>query len=174
MVHQPVEVAEHERLLTHIAVDAGADVVFASHAHLLRGCEVYKGKTIYHGLNNFVQWNPKLSPAYSGKRGLDPVYDAWIAKRVERFGFIPDPEYPTYPFHPDSIYTVAAKCVIEDKQLVKTLLVPMIVPKSGITQVVQRRSGGQQIFDYMRMITKEARLNAEYEWEGDDILICRA
>lgn len=174
MVHKPALVADHERFMCHIAIDAGADVIFSTHSHLLRGCEIYKGKTIYHGLNNFVMWVPGLSPHYKGKRSKDTAFgngEEWVKRRVERFGFIPDPEYPTYPFHPDSIYTAAAKCIIENGKIVGTKYVPLLVDKEGVTNVVGRSNGGQKVFDYMVKITEEAGLNVSYEWDGDDVLI---
>lgn len=173
-VHKPASVPDHERLLSRIAIDSGADVVFSTHSHLLRGCEIYKGKTIYHGLNNFVMWVPSLSPNYKGKRSKDTKFgnsNEWVQKRIERFGFVPDPDYPTYPFHPDSIYTIAAKCIIENGKIIDTLYVPMIVDKEGITHVVGRENGGQAVFDYMVNITEEAGLNVRYEWVGDDVRI---
>ena len=39
------------------AIEAGADVVSSSHSHILHGIEIYKGKTIFHGLNNFIAAN---------------------------------------------------------------------------------------------------------------------
>ena len=143
-VHQPVTVASYERLLAHAAIDNGADTVMASHAHLLRGVEIYKQKAIYHGLNNFVMWVPHLSPAFKGK-----IFDTensrneeWIKARTKRFGFVPDPEYPTYPFHPESVYCMTAKLVIEDKKIVSNRLIPMKVEKTGIPYVHGRTETG--------------------------------
>ena len=174
MVHKPALIADYERLICRLAVDAGADVIFATHSHLLRGCEIYKGKVIFHGLNNFVMWVPSLSPVYKGPTGKDTAYGnhkEWVKKRVERFGFVPDPDYPTYPFHPDSIYTICAKCIVENGIITESKYVPMIVDKEGVTRVVSRLNGGQAVFDYMEKITREAGLNAHYEWDGDDVRV---
>lgn len=35
-------------------VDAGADVIFGCHAHVLQGYEIYNGKTIIYGMGNFI------------------------------------------------------------------------------------------------------------------------
>ena len=51
-VHRPVTVAAWERLLSHIAIDNGADAVMGSHSHIAHGVGVYKGKAIYHGLTH--------------------------------------------------------------------------------------------------------------------------
>lgn len=174
IVHKPVKLADYETVVTHAAVDAGADIVTSSHSHILHGIEVYKGHTIYHGLNNFIAWVPSLRPDFKRKGGkatalFDP--EEWARKRVERFGFVPDPEYPTYPFHPEAIYTAAAKCLVENGKVVKTGYIPMLVGKDGVTRMVTRDSGGQLVFDYMEKITRQAGLNARFTWEGDEVVI---
>jgi poly-gamma-glutamate synthesis protein (capsule biosynthesis protein) len=172
-VHRPVTVGAYERLISHIAIDNGADAVMASHAHLLRGVELYKNKAIYHGLNNFIMWAPHLSPLYKGKV-LDTENsrnEEWIKARVERFGFVPDPDYPTYPFHPESVYCMAAKLIIEDKSIVSYRLVPMKVEKTGIPYVHGSTETGREIVDYLRDITLKAGLNTRYDWEGSDVVI---
>lgn len=40
--------------LAHRYIDAGADLVVGSHAHVLQGFELYKGKWIAYGLGNFI------------------------------------------------------------------------------------------------------------------------
>ncbi len=174
IVHKPIKLADYEQVVAYAAIDAGADVIFSSHSHILHGIEVYKGKTIYHGLNNFIAWVPSLSPNFRADKGVrNEVFDPeqWARKRIEMFGFVPDPEYPTYPFHPEAIYTIMAKCVIEDGTIKQTRFVPMIVNKAGIPIVVCRENGGQEVLDYMIKITAGANLNATYEWDGNEIVI---
>lgn len=172
-VHKPVYVAPWERLLSHIAIDNGADVVMGSHSHIAHGVEMYKGKAIYHGLNNFVMYVPQLSPNFKGKvhGGKDSNNAEWIKKRVERFGFIPDPEYPTYPFHPESVYCPVAKLIIEDGKIASYRMVLMKVEKNGVPYVHGQTETGQEIFDYMQRITDEAGLNARFDWDGDEVVI---
>ncbi len=38
----------------HALVDAGADVIFGHHPHVIEPIEVYKGKTIFYSLGNFI------------------------------------------------------------------------------------------------------------------------
>lgn len=172
-VHRPVYVAPWERLLSHIAIDNGADAVMATHSHIAHGVEVYKGKAIYHGLNNFVMYVPQLSPNFKGKihGGADSNNEEWIKKRVERFGFVPDPDYPTYPFHPDSVYCPVAKLIIKDKKIISNRMVLMKVEKSGVPYVHGNTETGREIMEYMQKITEEAGLNAKLSWDGDDVVI---
>ncbi len=173
LVHKPVKLADYEIIVSHMAVDAGADVILGSHSHILHGIEIYKGKTIYHGLGNGVTWVPSLRPDYFNdkKANKNEVFDpkAWAQQRIERFGFVPDPEYPTYPFHPEAIYTILAQCVIRDKRIVDTRCIPAIVGRDGVTRVVTRENGGEKVFDYVTDITRRAGLNAEFYWDKDVI-----
>ncbi|MFC1920984.1 CapA family protein [Chloroflexota bacterium] len=42
-------------------MDVGADLILASHAHILKGIEQYNGKWIFHGPGNFVISTDELS-----------------------------------------------------------------------------------------------------------------
>ena len=172
-VHRIAEVADYERLLSHIAIDNGADTVIGTHSHVLHGVELYKGKAIYHGLNNFIMWTPQLSPLYKGTvKDSSTSHNAeWVAKRVERFGFVPDPEYPSYPFHPDSVHCACAKLVIREGRVAEYRLLPMLVEKDGAPRVHGNDEAGNTTLNYIRRITDEASLNAHYHWSGDEIVI---
>ena len=178
MVHMPTKLADYEQFLSYTAIDAGADIIFGAHSHILHGIELYKGRTIYHGLGNFITWLPSLSPNYQVKKPSQSaeVFDQedWRKKRVSRFGFTPDPAYPTYPFHPEAVNCIAAKIRIENKKIAQTGFIPMIVNTSGVPVVVARDSGGQQVMNYMEQITAGAGLNARFTWAGDEIIIEQA
>ena len=170
-VHRPVLVNDWERLLSHIAIDNGADAVMASHSHVSHGFEIYKGRAIYHGLNNFVMYTPQLSPGFKGTVHGDAHNAEWVKQRIARFGFVPDPEYPTYPFRPESIYSPVAKLIIEDGRIVSYRVVFTKTEKSGIPYVHGHTAEGQEIFDYMQRITIEAGLNARLSWDGDEAVL---
>ncbi len=172
-VHKPVTLAPYESLLSRMAIDCGADAVMASHSHVLHGIEMYKGKAIYHGLNNFVMWVPHLSPNFKGKvfDTKDSANEEWIKARVERFGFVPDPEYPTYPFHPDSVYCIVAKLIIEEGKIASYRYVPVKVEKDGVPYVHGQTEAGREVFDYVEKITKDAGLNALFKWDGDEVVV---
>ena len=174
LVHKPVKLADYEQQLCYQAIDAGADVIFSAHPHILHGIEIYKGKTIYHSLGNFIAWVPSLNPTFRASKGVKNEFfdpEDWAKTRIERFGFVPDPEYPTYPFHPEAKYCMTAKCLINDKKITETRYIPMIVNKKGVPEVVARDKGGQSVFDYVKNITEKADLNAEFSWDKDEIVI---
>ena len=160
--HTPIKIADYEKEVSYAAIDAGADLIVGHHAHILRGIEFYKSKPIFHGLCNFVVFAPILAANSN---------DPWAKRRREVFGFEPDPDYPTYPFHPEAIYTMIAQCTIEDGKITETSFVPLIVDKESKPIVMKRDEEGQRVFDYVEKITRGANLNANYEWADDRIIV---
>src|SRR5512139_999406 len=118
--HTPAVLAMYERPLAKAAIDAGADVVVAHHAHILRGIEVYRGKPIYHGLGNFVT----VTRALNIEANPSPKRLEWARRRRELFGFEPDPTYPTYPFHPEARNAMIAVCEIGAECVRKAGFIP--------------------------------------------------
>ena len=172
-VHRVATLGDYERLISHMAIDNGADAVIGTHSHVLHGLEVYKGRAIYHGLNNFIMYTPQLSPRFTGKvTDTATSHNAeWIAKRVERFGFVPDPDYPTYPFHPDSVYCVCAKLLIRGGRIAEYRVLPMLVEKDGAPYVHGCDEKGRAVADYLTRVTAEAGLNARLRWDGDELVV---
>jgi poly-gamma-glutamate capsule biosynthesis protein CapA/YwtB (metallophosphatase superfamily) len=162
--HTPAKLAAYEQQISYAAIDAGADIITGHHAHILQGIEIYKGKPIFHGMCNFVAWVPSLK----AKPGADP--NSWEVRRKEIFGFEPDPEYPTYPFHPDAIYTIIAKCGIDSGKISSISCLPCIVNKSGQPEIMKNDSQGQRVFDYLGKISKRVGLNTRFRWENDEIM----
>jgi poly-gamma-glutamate synthesis protein (capsule biosynthesis protein) len=163
IAHTPVKLAEYEQQVSYAAIEAGADLVIAHHAHILKGIEVYKGKAIFHGLGNFAVWLPLLAP----QSNQDPL--SWAKRRRELFGFEPDPAYPTYPFHPEAKYTLIARCVAANKQVGRVSYVPCIVNQQGHPEVVRRGERGQEVFDYVEKISRAAGFDTRFAWLGDEV-----
>jgi hypothetical protein len=165
IAHTPVTLAEYEHQVSYAAIDAGADLVLGHHAHILKGIEVYKRKVIFHGLGNFTTHLPLLAPS-SDEDPLD-----WAKRRRELFGFAPDPEYPTYPFHPEAVNTFIAKCTIDAGTISAVSYLPCIVNKKAQPEPVARDEKGQQVFDYVKKITQDAGLNTQFQWRGNEVLV---
>jgi poly-gamma-glutamate synthesis protein (capsule biosynthesis protein) len=164
IIHTRAKLARYERDVSRAAIDAGADLVLGHHAHILKGIEAYKGKTIFHGLNNLVTILPSLAP----KPGEAPA--SWSRKRRELYNFDPDPANPTYPFHPESKMTVIAKVLVEEKRVRRVSCVPCIVNQEGAPEIAKGERA-VKVCDYLRDITREAKLNAQLALEDDEIVI---
>lgn len=48
------ELAEYQRTVGHRVIEAGADIVLGSHAHVPQAVEVYRDRPIFYGLGNFA------------------------------------------------------------------------------------------------------------------------
>ena len=167
LVHTPITLAMYEQPVSYAAIDAGADVILAHHAHILRGVELYKGKPIFHGLCNLVTVTKVLTV-----EGADTAArKQWAKRRKELFGFEPDPEYPKYPFHPEAKNTIIAKCTVKGNKVSRIAYLPCLVNKQAQPEILKNDDRGRQVFEYMDKITRAAGLNARYEWDGDEVAI---
>jgi hypothetical protein len=165
LVHTPAKLVEYEQQVSYEAIDAGADLIISHHSHILRGVEWYKGKPIYHGLCNGFVYLP-IEALHTG-----PLPENWAERRKSMFGFEPDKEYTTYPFHPEAKFTMFAKCTIDKHEITRAAVIPCFINKAGQPELVGKSEKGQAMLDYLRGITEKVGLKTEYEWDGDEILV---
>lgn len=64
----------------HIAIDAGADVVFGHGPHVSRAIELYKNRFIAYSLGNFCTYGKF---GLSGELGLAPIMQVYVNKKGE-------------------------------------------------------------------------------------------
>jgi poly-gamma-glutamate synthesis protein (capsule biosynthesis protein) len=164
--HVRARLAQYERDVAHVAVDAGADVVVGHHAHILRGVEVYRGRPIFHGLGNFATVTRALSPANEET----PEAAAWAGRRVELFGFAPDPAMPTYPFHPESRNTIVGDVRLGGDGSLEAGFVPCWIDDEA-RPVPLGPGDGDGVVAYVETITREAGLRTAYRWGSDRVVV---
>jgi len=162
----PVEIAMYEQQVSYAAIDAGADVVFGQHAHILKGIEMYKGKAIFHGLGNFV--TIQRPPVMGGR---EASFREMALKGAEFFGYEADPDDYGWLFHPDGKKTIIAKCTVENGKLTKYSYLPCLIDREKRPAVLKHDEAGQKVFDYVEEITRKAGLNARFKWDGDEVLV---
>lgn len=126
IVHTPAVLAPYERAVAHAAIDAGADIVIAHHAHIVRGIERHRGKPIFHGLGNGCVVTRALSP-----QSDDPARAAWARKREALFGFTPDPEYFLAPFHPHAVNAMLGRVRLLEDGSLRCGFIPVRVDAPG-------------------------------------------
>jgi len=156
ILHSP-DIAMYDQQVSYAAIDAGADLVLGHHAHMLKGVEEYKGKYIFHGLGMFVpaglgltEERKKLRRSLAGPNvsgGYDHQQD------------------------PDSKLTIVVKCLILDRKISLLSYLPCLINEQRQPEVLKNDDEGQQVFDFMDRITRDAGLNTRYEWKGDEIVI---
>lgn len=65
------EIVDYQRTLAQVAIDAGADAVFGSHAHVIQPIEVYRGRPIFYGLGQVIfGWDFVARLKHPGQPGL--------------------------------------------------------------------------------------------------------
>lgn len=65
------DVVDYQRALAHASIDAGADVVLGSHAHVIQPVEVHRGKPIFYGLGQVIfGWEFVARVRHPGEPGL--------------------------------------------------------------------------------------------------------
>lgn len=162
--HVRAQLAQYERDVAHAAIDAGAHIVAGHHAHILRGLEVYRGRPIFHGLGNFATVTRALSPTNTAT----PEAAAWARRRVELFGFEPDPAMPTYPFNPESRHTMIGHCRVGAGGEIEVGFVPCWIDDDA-RPVPLGPGAGDFVVEYVDAITREAGLATSYRWDGDRV-----
>ncbi len=160
----PAVLADYQREIAHAAIDSGADLVLGTHAHILKGIEVYAGKVIFYSLCNFALdlRAPKELLQSSGHREIAILNPDWK----------PDPEYPTYFMPPDSRKTIIAKCTISNRGIKSVSFLPVYINKQSQPEVLV--STDQQFGDvvrYVEEITRHEGLETGYTVQGDEVII---
>jgi len=166
LVHVPARLAPYERPVAQAAIDAGADVVIAHHAHILRGIEIYRGRPIYHGLGNGVVVTRALSLEQD-----HPARAAWARRRRELFGFEPLPDYPLYPFHPEARNAMLADVTVAPGGGITAGFRPCWVEPSGVPVPCTRDERGEAVAAYVAHISAQAGLETRFAWV-DDRVVC--
>jgi poly-gamma-glutamate synthesis protein (capsule biosynthesis protein) len=77
--HVPGMLADYQFTVGHRAIDAGADLILGTHAHLIKGIEIYKGKAIFFSMGNFCRGNP--TPSCASTRGVPLSYQSQVRLR---------------------------------------------------------------------------------------------
>jgi poly-gamma-glutamate capsule biosynthesis protein CapA/YwtB (metallophosphatase superfamily) len=160
----PAVLADYQREVGRAAIDAGADLILGSHAHILKGIEVYAGKVIFYSLCNFALdlRAPKELLQSPQHREIEILNPDWK----------PDPEYPAYFMPPDSRKTIIAKCTISDGRIQSVSFLPVYINKQSQPEVLvssDQRFG--EVLRYMEEITRDQGLETGYTVHGDEVVI---
>jgi hypothetical protein len=162
----PARLAMYEQQVTYAAIHAGADLILASHAHILKGIEQYQGKWIFHGLGNFVI---NIAPS----TGTDASQlRQFVKAHGGPFFFERGGKETPFPYTPEQGLTIIAKCSITNGRITQVGYLPCLAGQNSPPEILINDERGRQVFEYMNNITKGAELNAQFEWNGDEVVVC--
>ena len=157
----------YEQPLCYAAIDAGADIIFAHHHHVLKGVELYKDRPIYHGLGNFVC----VTYAMTAGHNNTPEMIAYLKQRAREGRGDGHYEVEFYPWSQVSRYTMIAKVLVDENGIVESGFIPCYIEKSGNVTVKNRVNGGQEVLDFVFKQTEGAHLGVSFEWSEDGTFI---
>lgn len=160
----PAVVADYQKDMAYAAVDAGADLILGHHAHILKGAEVYRGKTIFYSLCNFALDLAPTEAMLASKRHQELVElnETWR----------PDPEYPTYYLPADSRKTMIVKIQVAGGSLERVSFLPVAVNRQSQPEILDPGDPRfAEVVDYMREITRDQALDGEYVVDGNEVLV---
>ena len=175
----PAVIAMYQYEVGHAAIDAGADIIIGTHAHILKGIEVYRGKVIFFSLCNFCMDLPIAGPtakAMAAAMQRPVITDVGIDRqnycRIGHYSWKVDPEYPTYAFPADSRKSILVKGRISDKKLRSVSFLPLWISKNGRPEPLsQSDPRSEEVLDYMQGLCKDQRLDTRFAREGDEIRV---
>lgn len=155
---QPAVLRDYEHQLARAAVEAGADVVFGHHHHMLRGVELHRGRPIFYGLGHFVFDVPDLE-GQMGRSTLERMRE-----HAGEYGYGPREGYPLLPMHPDARMTVIAVCEFDDAGGVRAGVVPCKLNPAGQPVPLELDSeAGAEVAAYLEWLNREAGLRARWQ-----------
>jgi poly-gamma-glutamate synthesis protein (capsule biosynthesis protein) len=154
---------DYEQAMSYLCIDAGADIIFGVHHHILKGVEYYKGKPIYHGLGNFVCFTYAMTSGYNDT----PEMVAYLKERARQGRGGGHYKVDFYPWSEKSRLTIIAKVIADKSGVVECGFIPAYIEDSGNVVVKNRDNGGQDVLDFMIAQTDGADLGVKLEWSED-------
>lgn len=159
------ELADYQVEAAHAAIDAGADLILGTHAHVLKAIEVYKGKVIFYSLGNFAFDRRRTKEEISRPGGFKDF--------MEAFKFtLPDEWLNSYAFPVESRKTLLARAVISNKKVKQVSFLPAIINKKA--QPVFPAPGSRNfnsVVKYLEEVTAEAGISTEFQIDGNEVVI---
>jgi hypothetical protein len=160
----PYKLAMYEQPISYAAIDAGADLVLGHHSHMLKGIEIYKGKAIFHNLGHFV---PDVATP-SDKLARLANYIRKVSRIEVQPSVVPFPD--SLVNNPISRRTIIARCTINGGHISRVGYIPCLISDRQ-PHILMHDEQGQEVFDHLEKITREAGFNTRYEWEGNEVII---
>lgn len=169
---KPVEISPYETVVARAAIDAGADLVFGHHPHIMKGVQVYKGKAIVHSLGNFafaladmVRRGVWAAPNPTPRRLLyRKLYGEYVMNYYA--------DSPAYPFHPEARRVGICRFIVEKGRIARVSILPCYINERGQPEPL---SAGHARFDevagYLREISAGAGFDTQFEQAGDELVI---
>lgn len=164
---KPAVIAQYQRIYAHAAIDAGADVIFGHHAHILKPIEVYKGKAIFYSLSNFAMEEIPMYKRDIAAYGMNPM-DGKGFKEMQAISSEWTEVIRSFP--PDSYKSMIAKCYVTDKKITAVSYLPLTIPLDS-SPILLKHSDPEfsEVVQYMEKITEMEHMPQIGTVDGDEV-----
>lgn len=159
----PYVLADYQPDVAYAAIDAGADMIFGHHAHILKAIEVYKGKPIFYSLCNFAT-DLRMDEAHANSKGFREIQK--LAPRWE-------PDFDSlYNFPEDARMSIAVKARLSAKGVTEVSVVPLWIDRDAIpTPLASSDPRFRQVLDYLGECCRETGRDTRFRVAGDAAVI---
>lgn len=166
---KPAVIAQYQRVYAHAAIDAGADVIFGHHAHILKPIEIYKGKAIFYSLSNFAMEEIPMYRRDIAAYGMNPMEGKGF-KEMQAISSEWTEVVRSFP--PDSYKSIIAKCYVTDKKITAVSYIPLLIPLDSCPVVLKHDDPAfSEVVQYMEKITAMENMPQIYTVDGDEVAL---
>lgn len=162
----PAVIPDYQREVAHAAIDAGVDLVLGSHAHILKGVEIYKGRTIAYSMANFaIDLHMDEAHAKSkGFREIQKLNPDWVPDFGSR-----------YNFPPGSEMSMMLEATFSTDGVENVRLVPIMIGRDADPKIVPPdHPDFERIRTYLQSISDTAELGSVVSADGDTFRVSAA
>ena len=171
----------YEKVITHCAVDAGAQMVMCHHAHEPRGVSVYKGVPIFHNLGNFVTLTSMMNFNTNSTMTAQSLYQPYEYQGVNPVAWKRDCKdvphetgIPNYVFSHASRNTMICKATFDETGLVSAGFIPCYISDNGSPTPVNRDGKGTDVLNHYIWLNQVEELDDTiFSWneDGTEVII---
>jgi len=153
----PRMIADYQLITAKAAFDSGADLIIGHHAHVPKAIEVYKGKTCFYSLSNFIMSAPERS----------------VQSKVDftrKYGALLDPDYPNLPYGTDAKRSLIAKAIISKKGVDRVSFLPILIDRQLRPEVLC--SGDTRFGDMVQYMDWASEgYNHHFKIDGNEVVV---
>jgi poly-gamma-glutamate synthesis protein (capsule biosynthesis protein) len=157
----PKVIADYQREVAYAAIDHGVDLILGHHAHILKGIEVYRGKTIFYSLCNFAT-DLTMTPEHAESKGFKEIqglHPEWIPDFSSR-----------YNFPPDSRRTLVVKAELGKQGVISVKIIPTYVDSQAVPEMLLSQDPRfDEVLTYLEEISADQKFSTQFIREGDSV-----
>jgi poly-gamma-glutamate capsule biosynthesis protein CapA/YwtB (metallophosphatase superfamily) len=164
-VRRRAVVADYQQAVAHTAIDAGAEIIFGHHPHVLKGVEIYRGKAIFHSLGNFAV--DVRTPQFLESANLE-----WLAEADQFYRSVEPPISGTLGL--GSRQTIIAQWRLTRSGDTSVSFVPCVLNDLNEPIPVSPSSpDGAAIVEFVRQVTREGGFDTVLmRTDGPAVVVC--